>query len=140
MEEQFVTYDIAFKLKQLGFNEQCLAKYCRYNPCDPITLFPHSQDFFDGYFSGCDNESCNNDEGIKITAPLWQQAIAWLREKHDIHIEILYDSDWETYGCIVGKLSDISLLRSDNQIENDFDDFDDARTSAIEQAIEILKK
>jgi hypothetical protein len=46
MEKNFLPYTEALELKKLGFNESCLAKYCRYNPKDNIKLFPQSQNFF----------------------------------------------------------------------------------------------
>lgn len=31
MKEQFVTYEIALKLKELGFDEKCVASYYTYD-------------------------------------------------------------------------------------------------------------
>jgi hypothetical protein len=60
MKEQFVTYEIALALKELGF---------------------YSEDCF-GYFSSIDNNliMLHNRWNIGVLAPLWQQAIDWLRK------------------------------------------------------------
>lgn len=75
MKEQFCSYEIALKLKELGFDEVCLGVYNRerafrfnnvYNPVDRTKSgFP----------------AVNNG---KIPVPLWQQAINWLEEKHNL--------------------------------------------------------
>ena len=72
MKEQFVTYEIALKLKELGFDEQCLMYFDK----EELNYCPH-------WFN---NSSLipNGD----ISAPLWQQVIDWFREKHDITIDI----------------------------------------------------
>lgn len=75
MQEQFITYEVAVKLKELGFKEECFAEYS-----DKGTLlmnYPH--ECFYGY---CD---INEYEGLKETknvlAPLWQQAFDWCLKK-----------------------------------------------------------
>ena len=71
MKEQFVTYEIALKLKELGFDEECCAIY-RKDRLYPILGF----------------EKINSTKQSVITASLWQQVIDWLREKHNLCIEI----------------------------------------------------
>ena len=75
MEEQFVTYEIALKLKELGFGEECLAWY--YLPANAINE--------NDYILALDSETPEN-QVVYIKAPLWQQVIDWLREKHKIDI------------------------------------------------------
>ena len=77
MEEQFITYEIALKLKELGFNEECFCTFdngvLSRNPSNkmdgkPIQTKPYTWV----------NSKVHN---TVITAPLWQQVIDWLREK-----------------------------------------------------------
>lgn len=86
MEKEFLHYTEALELKKLGFNEPCLAKYCRYNPNDNIELFPQSQNFFKGYFEYCYNQEYRKVE--TVAAPLFQQAFDWFRKKYKFDIEI----------------------------------------------------
>jgi len=75
MEKEFVPYELAVKLKQLGFDEPCLGLY-----------YP------DGKFNikeqnglNCDSDknsyldSLGNSAGF-CTAPLYQQVFRWFRE------------------------------------------------------------
>lgn len=66
MKEQFVTYELALKLKNLGFNEDCFAVY------------------YDGVLHehGAMNEYL--PDKTNCSAPLWQQAFDWFRKEHNI--------------------------------------------------------
>ena len=98
MEEQFVTYEIALKLKELGFNKPCLASYytddernyakdgtydCRQKISSSIDFDPFKEEF--------DNFYINSNETYYVSAPLWQQVIDWFKEKHNMYIEITYE-------------------------------------------------
>lgn len=130
MEKQFVTYEIALKLKELGFNEPCIAKYCRYNPSDDIKLFPQSQNFFKGDgFEYCKNNEYKKEE--KTAAPLWQQCLDWLREKHRIEIEL----PKHQLGYLVHIYKDLCLeYQGDYYIK-----YYKTREVAILKCIELLK-
>ena len=72
MEKQFVNYEIAVKLKELGFDEECLMWYCHENNLTNDQIFRQykKEDYF------CE-------------APLWQDAIKWLFEKLDFYYPYL---------------------------------------------------
>ena len=72
MEEQFVTYEIALKLKELGFNEWCWFQYYKGN-LDYSYKYEKKSTKIPTIRTAC-------------LAPLWQQVIDWFREKYDIHI------------------------------------------------------
>ena len=134
MEKQFVTYEIALALKELKFNEPCIAKYCRYNSSDNIELFPQSQNFFQGDgFEYCKNSEYKKEE--KIAAPLWQQAIDWFREEHDNNIIIMpcfIPSNEIKYYIFKGKLKwDWNEL---------YNTYEEAREQSILKAIELIKE
>ena len=87
MENLFVTYAIALLLKQLGFNEKCLAYF---NDKKTFYLHDHPNAFY------TDNEHvesyCTNIFSKKINkanacqAPTWEQVETWLRDNHNIAI------------------------------------------------------
>jgi len=79
MRKQFVTYEIALKLKELGFNEECLLVYNSYKVLKHIISGTNPD--IDDYISF-------NKYDDRLPAPLWQQAIEWFREKHSLHISI----------------------------------------------------
>lgn len=92
MKKQFVTYEIAKKLKELGFNEPCLAEYY-YSPLhikekkEPRLLIGDQSSF---------KESCSVE--YYTTSPLWQQAIDWINSQPKLPLfkdHVNYDSNKE---------------------------------------------
>ena len=79
MKKQFVTYEIALKLKELGFDELCFGWWCWINGS--------IANFYDYKISNSQLIELNNHKN-NCAAPLWQQAIDFLREKYLLHIEI----------------------------------------------------
>ena len=71
MEKEFIPYEQALALKELGFDEPCLGKY------DPLKILvtisrPNNNSYYKGSVPSF------------ISAPLYQQAFRWLYEKLDI--------------------------------------------------------
>lgn len=87
MKDQFVSYEIAKKLKELGFNEECYEYYTTNGSRYGFQYY----DF--------DRTNSTLDDSYKVskpdcTAPLWQQATQFLREKYGIHIVIAHNEDY----------------------------------------------
>lgn len=80
MNEQFVPYEIALKLKEKGFDEECLAYWV-----DKDTLRGCGAILFevDGFF-----KNSLSPEKYLIATPLWQQVIDWLESKHGVAINV----------------------------------------------------
>ena len=110
MEEQFCTYSISLKLKELGFDEPCLAYYSGETLLSEFVLDYSKTVFY-----------TQTNNGYEISAPLWQQAISFLKEK-DILVAERWDG-WE-YGAY------------------EWDDFiyTDTKEQAILKAIELISK
>ena len=141
MKEQFVTYEIALKLKELGFNKPCLASYytddernyakdgtydCRQKISSSIDFDPFKEEF--------DNFYINSNETYYVSAPLWQQVIDWFKEKHNMYIEITYE------GGLQKDTSLYSFQIWSNQTSNKSDkmNYFKAREQAILKAIELI--
>lgn len=77
MENEFITYDLAVKLKALGFDEPCMGVY--YGDVEDIqfTLNVRETQYYaqKGYKNG-------------VLAPLYQQAFRWFIDKHGLHIHM----------------------------------------------------
>jgi len=71
MKKEFVTYEQALALKELGFDEPCLGNYA---DDENHTLFT------------------NGNKPGKTHAPLYQQAFRWFREKYGLEIVFRPDS------------------------------------------------
>lgn len=140
MKEQFCSYNIALKLKELGFDEPCIAYY--FNRYGDVELFSefvidHSKMVF------------YTHSEYETIAPLWQQAIDWLREKYKLHIEIYFGKDKSSiwFDPIVytlkkprdGYSEDDWLYEPLNEVEQE-KNFYKARETAILKAIELCQK
>ena len=70
MKKEFATYEIALKLKELGFNEDCFGYFViNLQELIIVNTKKHKSDWY-------------------ISAPLWQQVIDWFREEHNIHLAV----------------------------------------------------
>jgi len=78
MEEQFVPYELALKLKELGFDAPCLGFYTE---LENLVIKENVK-----------NQDCSQD---KCTAPLWQQAFDWFRNI-GIHCWLTYDYPFDS--------------------------------------------
>lgn len=81
MKDQIVPYETARMLKELGFDEMCIATYRHdkgHEPT-PIRIKP----------DGEKNSYWENTHECKIyTAPLWQQVKQWLWDKYKVSMEV----------------------------------------------------
>ena len=139
MEKQFVTYIIALKLKELGFDEECFGWY----GINKEFIFPANNTLHSA------NSKMSNSL-IKCSAPLWQQVIDWFREKYDIVIEIVRQKYFDTYAnsyayevvCKVYKNKELegSVVIRDNKNNHIFYSYEEAREQAILKCIELCKR
>ncbi len=98
MKNQFVSVDIALKLKELGFNGHCMGVY----EFGTWTLKYYPQ--------GVDKNKKIHHETL---APLWQQVTYWLREKHKTDITVI--TEW---GPITGRTYKVGFsFVKDNKVD-----------------------
>ena len=87
MENEFVSYEMALALKELGFNELCFYQYVKDFDNDgeliPITSETNHPILRNNHqVSHCSGGDC-------FAAPLYQQAFRWFREKYDLDSYIM---------------------------------------------------
>jgi len=83
MEKEFVKYEQALALKELGFDEPCLSSWT-YKTKERIpTLYGCGALLFD-----TDGLITNQTEDIICSAPLYQQAFRWFREEYKLYYTI----------------------------------------------------
>lgn len=113
MKNQFIPYELAVKLKELGFDEVCLA-------------------FYDGTKAFTYSPNNNKIYAVKILAPLWQQAFDWFREK-GLHSWV-YQSDKYRFHY--------TILKDGRYVKNDSDaiHYQEARQVCLEKLIELCQK
>ena len=131
MKEQFVTYEIALSLKELGFDEECFG-------------------FFDGSRNNklwyeMPNKGINYIPTYAILAPLWQQVIDWFDNKNII-IGIDINPGTLFYRVHLYKRyyhNPSRLVIKEYFLSGEFNNFiskEEAREQAILKAIELCKE
>lgn len=115
INNQFIPYKLALKLKELGFNEECLAWYISEVHGVEIGLVKLSH-------------------LIKkaIVAPLYQQAFDFFREKYNINSYIKYQG-------IYGYYYVINYDEYGNNEENCGFQYEEARLKCLTKLIQIAK-
>ena len=123
MKEQFVTYEIALALKEVGFSKPCLAVFPdSKNNKENIMLLGGIQKFNFNY---------------SLSAPLWQQAIDWLRENHKLNVII--DNKYEHQIDKWVGITQNTNIYYDEYVTSKFDSYYEAREQAVLKAIKLIK-
>ena len=128
MKEEFVTYDQALALKELGFDtfmkENCLAYFNTSNSNNDL----ETKDWW-----------ClpKNDFQYALSAPLKQQVFRWFRERHDLWFRPDYYDEMREYdyqGSIhqLGRHSSLITLGNCKTVE-------ELEAKCIDELIEIVK-
>ena len=101
MEEEFVPYQEALALKELGFDEPCLKFY------------PTEEKLVPGINvkDGDTNSELNQYNKLFVSAPLYQQAFRWLYQKLGIEKNVMI-LDTESQKLFLKKL--INIVKNGN--------------------------
>jgi hypothetical protein len=147
MTKEFVTYEQALALKELGFNEKCMAsdyyadgKILIEYPEDGITNTEH-----DKLTEECNDEFDEIGEDkieYGATIPLYQQAFRWFREKYKLYPEIgLHDrEDEKTWRFTISILGYYELAYNQNVgKEPYYKTYEEAESACLDKLIEIVK-
>ena len=153
MKDQFVSYEQALALKELGFDEPCFTTYDNEgrlrNPFDyPKSEHAYNLPYIEDtkewiYNSDLNNpanfHAANNPTLLKFyldnpftAAPLYQQVFDWFRKQHNLFGAVDYTLDG-FYGIIdyVGKLQ--------SQKTETKNTYEEARLACLVKLIEIVK-
>ena len=128
MKNEFIPYTQGMELKWLGFNEQCLAVYFNGTFFGSPSIF-NKNESRKGYLYDC-------------TAPLYQQAFKWFREKYGligqpIPLSKSYPGRVTHYGWSIVSNQNSDDYKNDNE---GFDTYEEAELECLKKLIEIIKK
>jgi hypothetical protein len=144
MNKDFISYEQALALKELGFDEPCLAYYDKDG--DFLSDIGINEDI-DNLYRNSYFVMYKDFSESEYTAPLYQQAFRWFREKHNIQ-GYIYSSTvrgnvektkqftgyiWNINGI------DIPFLSTDARDEL-HDTYEEAELACLIKLIEIVKK
>jgi len=118
MEKEFVTYEIASELKELGFDEPCIGYY-KDMKGEKVLLYDTMD--FDG--------ECNT--------PLYQQAFRWFEEKYSYFVDVKTDT---TPNEILGFDYYIKSWKFGPRYFNFFKEKGEGNIKVINKMIEMVKK
>lgn len=139
MKKEFIPYEEAMALKELGFNEDCLGAY-QLNHNKGSLCFGGVNGFIPFYTSEITKH--NEQKWIKvISAPLYQQAFRWFRDKCDLHSNIeSYNQDEKGNDIEYLYSYCITTNRSFNREKNTFyHSYEEAELECLKKLIEIIK-
>jgi hypothetical protein len=97
MHKEFIPYELALALKELGFDEECIATYSTDEYHD---LLSDTTNHMEGNFSISQSTS-------GILAPLWQQAFNWFLDNYGIFAETTL------WGDGIGYMSTIKEIKQE---------------------------
>lgn len=127
--KDFVAYELALELKELGFDEECIAHY----DTDGLKILTYH------WFPGNKNSSFpepHTTNNPKISAPLYQQSFRWFREKYDLDS---YVTQIELNGKSYWKVRKIETDDSVKGYSNFHDTFEESELECLKQLIKIVK-
>jgi len=128
MKKEFVSYEQALALKELGFDEKCYGHYNSTQELNTIEdylkvgadIFMLSKKFNSEFYM---KEMCS--------APLKQQVFRWFREKYDLlcYIRKVGSNYWYNID-----------IEDGNEFEGRFDTYEEAEDACINRLIKISKQ
>jgi len=120
MDKEFVSYEQALALKELGFDEMCFGGY---DKKDGVLLVGYDTDAYEHF---------NRD--FYIPAPLKQQVFRWFRERYSSQCDIWQYEDDLSFAFSVK----INFKRIDAEIG--FNTYEEAENACIDKLIELIKQ
>ena len=92
MNKEFIPYEQALELKKLNFDEKCLTSYANDGDLMSVWNIPAENEpkiiMYDEPDTAYVINSVNFKDSNWCSAPLYQQAFSWLKEKHNIYCSI----------------------------------------------------
>ena len=130
MNKEFVPYELALELKQLGFDEPCFGFYRSVlgKPEVEMIILQTPRRFY---------HLATIPEHFDILAPTYSQAFRWFREKHNLRCQINY------IGGLINETTwwDISIIGHYNtdpkEWEMKYQPYEEAELACLKKLIEI---
>jgi len=124
MNNEFVTYEQALQLKELGFDEPCFGYYNVSN-----------QELIEDL----SNNRTGNDDSRWASAPLYQQAFRWFRENYilDSIVQPTYSTKYQYRIFNVETKSKVQVYG--DYMGKEFNTYEEAELACLKKLIELVK-
>lgn len=132
ISKNFIPYDLAVKLKELGFDEECLAGYIHLRGSNSWELAFYKDRII----------NFNKTSNLYVSAPLWQQAFDWFEDRYNLYLTIHGEA---LNGHRIGfyySITEEGWINFYESVDDDliFDTKEEARQACLEKLIELCKK
>jgi hypothetical protein len=124
MKSEFVPYELALRMKALGFDEPCMAAFE-----DNGKLFIYWNDLASKDELFCSQKVCEKLD-YECLAPTWQSAFRWFREKYKFHASVVHMNKKNAFYITV---------YGEEKIEFYFDTYEEAELACLIKLIEIVE-
>ena len=134
MENEFLPYELAVKLKELGFDEPCLGFYNHQGQL--ILMAQEDESSIEMY------KNSYVEMGMQYAAPLFQQAFRWFREKHNFVGTILgdgFNGELKGYYYSITEQGWINYYESIDDGKW-YESYEEAELACLNKLIEIVKE
>ena len=127
MEKEFIPYEQALALKELGFDEPCFGYF------DPLL----------GDYTIMNSDCINpkptlfnhNSSSVVVSAPTFSQAFRWFREKYRLDSKPEYFlNDWY---CFI--INDMKGTETSRRLFTEYPSYEEAELECLKKLIEIVK-
>ena len=118
MNKEFISYEQAVALKELGFDERCFTRnYESGKLADSLSYLHHN------HFG-------------QVNAPTFSQTFRWFREKHNLYVDIFVD-DNKTFGFMITHFT--SEGRVDSPVKYNHITYEESEQACLDRLVEIVK-
>jgi hypothetical protein len=132
MEKEFVSYELAIKLEELGFDEPCCGFY------------DHMIKEIDTISADACERLCKHHTHIK--APTWQSAFRWFREEYNLFGKIYIvnfgadEYSFDIYDLYEEKTKYDNFIGAGTSYSGTFDTYEEAELVCLTKLIEIVEQ
>lgn len=132
LQNQYLPHNIAYELKNIGFNEPCMGFYDYPKNIIKVSLKYHGN-LHDGY----ENEM----KSITVTSPLYQQVFDWFEKTHKLFANINIKTYKTTsYNYSIIRLDDESSDSTNYVNDESYSSKIDAKKACIQTMIDIVQE
>ena len=132
MEKEFVPYELALRLKALGFDEPCV-----------IIYYNDGKNYVISETLMTNNELSTHDE---ITSPLYQQTFRWFREKYNLFGKVYIvnfgadEYSFDIYDLYEEKYKYENFIGAGASYTGTFETYEETELECLKKLIEIVKE
>jgi hypothetical protein len=134
MKEQFLNYEQALALKELGFDEECFGFYYIDTDVNYNQAICFSTDIINDF----------GDEPNDVLSPLYQQAFRWFREKYNLYQDIsafAWNYDKKQLGFSIRTYLNPVNIETERKVYGEvYETYEEAELECLKKLIEIVNE